>query len=564
MHEERGFNEPSYFRPDLYGFAFLLTWIFLFLYSAVPGTFNLTPGALTSQIYLWSVLGLTLTLALCAWRAPGFVARSNTPAIRLSAPLATAAGSALCCLGNLPGAGGIALVAFGALLTGYGSAVIVLRWTLVFEQSGPRVVLANLPLFLAITVTLCFTSTYLAPLLVIAVIIVLPILSGLCLEFAQSHMDRDILLELDNLAEPVRRIEPKTRRALEAFVVCILIIGVAAGFLDELSGAEGSFGFGAFYDLANFALLFALVVFVESRLHLSGTDVISSLVFPAMLIAAVTIPFSVHNGSDGFYGLAQAGSIAYEVLFFSTSVLIAHEYRTSAVRVYAIVRIVNALANFLGSLIASSAFVDASGNAVAPVATIAIIIAVEATLVYLVIACLHNDSLFAASREDATWAADAQEGGDGRGNGARPDGTKDGEARFEGTQEDGARSGGVQDGGTRPGGAQGDGTRVDGAQDGTEGGNVGNGDTLPRPSGTSGNVKPRFRDSLRRIEMAYALSKRETDVFELLAKRMTSKQIQEELNISANTVAFHSKNIYVKLDVHSKQELVELAESYRV
>lgn len=56
------------------------------------------------------------------------------------------------------------------------------------------------------------------------------------------------------------------------------------------------------------------------------------------------------------------------------------------------------------------------------------------------------------------------------------------------------------------------------------------------------------------------LSERETDVFLLLAKGRNLPYISEVLYISKNTVRTHLKSIYQKLDVHSRQELLDLIE----
>lgn len=52
------------------------------------------------------------------------------------------------------------------------------------------------------------------------------------------------------------------------------------------------------------------------------------------------------------------------------------------------------------------------------------------------------------------------------------------------------------------------------------------------------------------------LSQREKDVLELLCQGMNYRSIAEDLFISPNTVRFHLKNIYKKLDVNSKYEAV--------
>jgi LuxR family maltose regulon positive regulatory protein len=56
-----------------------------------------------------------------------------------------------------------------------------------------------------------------------------------------------------------------------------------------------------------------------------------------------------------------------------------------------------------------------------------------------------------------------------------------------------------------------------------------------------------------------ALSERELEVLRLLTTHLSSTQIAEELYISANTVRSHIKNIYSKLNVHSRKEAVQRA-----
>ncbi len=59
----------------------------------------------------------------------------------------------------------------------------------------------------------------------------------------------------------------------------------------------------------------------------------------------------------------------------------------------------------------------------------------------------------------------------------------------------------------------------------------------------------------------YALSEREAEVCELLARGNTRAGIATRLVVSENTVRTHVKNLYTKLDVHSKQQLVDLIDS---
>jgi DNA-binding CsgD family transcriptional regulator len=57
-----------------------------------------------------------------------------------------------------------------------------------------------------------------------------------------------------------------------------------------------------------------------------------------------------------------------------------------------------------------------------------------------------------------------------------------------------------------------------------------------------------------------ALSARETEIIELVARGRTVPAISNALFVSKNTVQTHNKNIYRKLGIHSKQELLDLLE----
>lgn len=58
----------------------------------------------------------------------------------------------------------------------------------------------------------------------------------------------------------------------------------------------------------------------------------------------------------------------------------------------------------------------------------------------------------------------------------------------------------------------------------------------------------------------YGLTKREVDVFRLLAAGRNSARIQEELMISAGTVNTHSYHVFQKMGVHCQQEVIDLFE----
>ena len=56
----------------------------------------------------------------------------------------------------------------------------------------------------------------------------------------------------------------------------------------------------------------------------------------------------------------------------------------------------------------------------------------------------------------------------------------------------------------------------------------------------------------------YGLTPREAEILALMALGRSAKYISEELTVSYNTTRTHVRHIYEKLNIHSKQELIDL------
>lgn len=68
-----------------------------------------------------------------------------------------------------------------------------------------------------------------------------------------------------------------------------------------------------------------------------------------------------------------------------------------------------------------------------------------------------------------------------------------------------------------------------------------------------------FREFRPPESAAYRLTTQETELLKLLIEGHHKKTAAREMGISTNTVSFHLKNIYLKLQVHSKTEAVAKA-----
>lgn len=92
-----------------------------------------------------------------------------------------------------------------------------------------------------------------------------------------------------------------------------------------------------------------------------------------------------------------------------------------------------------------------------------------------------------------------------------------------------------------------------------------NGITDVNPWGFSSFLQHESREAFleRRcaeITARYQLTPRELDVLRLLAQGRTNDEVSEALVISPLTAKTHVRNIYGKLDVHDRGELLELVE----
>jgi len=64
------------------------------------------------------------------------------------------------------------------------------------------------------------------------------------------------------------------------------------------------------------------------------------------------------------------------------------------------------------------------------------------------------------------------------------------------------------------------------------------------------------RDIIAELQAQFDLTERETEIIRCVKDGMSYKQIGEKLFISPHTVNHHLKNVYLKMDVTSKNELV--------
>lgn len=86
------------------------------------------------------------------------------------------------------------------------------------------------------------------------------------------------------------------------------------------------------------------------------------------------------------------------------------------------------------------------------------------------------------------------------------------------------------------------------------------GKPLPSEIAAHLEAEPSFeiKDYCQKLAAEHNMTPREAEIFEFIALGRSAKYIAEELTISLNTTRTHIRHVYEKLNIHSKQELLDL------
>ena len=82
-------------------------------------------------------------------------------------------------------------------------------------------------------------------------------------------------------------------------------------------------------------------------------------------------------------------------------------------------------------------------------------------------------------------------------------------------------------------------------------------DALEAAAPASHDAQPLLPTNVQKVASAHGLTPRETDVLELVARGYSVRKISETLCISPSTVQGHMRNVYAKLGLHSRQEVID-------
>lgn len=534
----------------LVGFGFYYAWIWVSYNSNVlvfPSAASDLPPDTISLTYLVSTLALGVAFVLLSLVRPltRRLVGSNLLLIAVAvvvgaATVGTYASSSLGADANL-------YLIVSAALTGAGTSVIVLRFGVVYSKAPAReaamytaasFVFAAMIYFMAVglpdPVGMVFTA--LLPVLAVVSTLTNPEWSD---EGEGGRPEGPV---------PLRRFFV---RLLVAVAVFSVVVGVSRGFSVPHSSISSLNADGALIIFSTAVV--AGVLFVVVGLLRRQFDV-SRLYYPIIIAVAAGILVTPLLGGTGFG--SQFITVAYNcfvLVIWCLLAYVAYSSRLSPILVFGLGRGASALGTTFGWL-AGLEIVRSQGDGSLSLEVISVVMVFALLVVSMLVL---NDRLIGdALRPEERIRGDAAEvpaqGAGSAGEAAFADrrGAEDRRSAADGE--------GAWDGGTGRSGASemGEVGEMGGAGASLADGSPGGAAAGERRSGP-------YRMRCDAVAEHYGLSPRERDVFDLLVRGRSIDYIAQNLTISFNTAKSHIRHIYVKADVHSRQELIDLIDRER-
>lgn len=485
----------SLVRPELLGFSFHLAWLCLYMYDVVPGFAGREGDSFDAlnPVYLYSMLSLLAVLALGIWKTRTFMHLTRSKAGCWGAPAVCSVGTLLYTLCAMGIAQGPAISVF-MVLGG------------LMTGAGSAVMAAHWASVFgkakARAVIMNFTLILVAVLVACLAISYLFPTMALIVACALPLASGASLIFADRYDAKVEAVKDHPvklrhgRRAYAILIAAVALLGLSTGCLPQLGDATMRIE-QVFYCLTSIVVLVGVgwLVWRENR-HAFPVLYVA----PLLVLAVFAMPyvrFTTYEVSGLFYAL---GNASLELMLLFEAVLFALLFDLSCARTFMVARVTMAVSDLAGWFVAVNVIRVWGTGAAMQVAGTAILVASEVVVGALVMTYLLLRKKDRAAIELNTRAADVYTPGE--------DATGSAHAVSQAPQAGQAQ----------------------------------------RPDDKA--------DVVEAAVERYGLSPREADVLRLLVAGDSTAQIQDRLCIAAGTFNYHMRNIYSKLGVHSRQELL--------
>ncbi|MEA5019165.1 MAG: LuxR family transcriptional regulator [Gordonibacter sp.] len=505
-----------------FGWAFLLAWVFCVFYTeVVDGYVGRSSewfgfSGLLEQLFFSGlpVLMSVLTLIAIVGAERTFGSPADHVMLLRVAPVATAVSTPLLFWAPPNADAMVMLFVLGSLLTGFGSGVMWVMWGEYFARISQEDVEFLSPLSAIIAALLVLLVSSMSGWVALVFVTVLPLLSGLCFALSWKEVKQcGASVEHAGLAEQKAYTTAHNRAKNSLSVVLVSMGRVALGLIVACLFVclEGTFWLSpdvhamAFQLVMLVSIAFMAIVSFFSTIgpHRISIPFLYRWMCPALVLGFVAlIVFSPDAGSYIAYVISIAARFAFCVItqmFFSNY---ASSGKATAVQSFGLGWIFVHLGDFLGviTMIIVKRFMAEGAISLDQVAAVSI-----AVLVVVTMFVLNRKSFSLDGRVGDVVVGVNQTRGCAN--------TWAKEFVTESAEEGSTAADSEED--------------ILGAR-------------------------------IRELAVERGLTPRETEVFDLLARGRSIPYVRDALFISKETAATHAKHIYVKLEVHSRQELIDL------
>lgn len=531
VREGRGVR--TYLNSCVWGFALIRAWVYVMFLGMGVGLLSVMPDTSCAAVYLWSSAALTVTLF-----AGGLVPHSierllANPGGQLGAIVATLVGTLCASCAAVLSSPPYILLAFGGLTTGVGSGLIHLGYGEIHRNRPPSDVGIEVPMAVLLA-AVEFSIVSFAPFAAqVAVASALPIGSGFIM-MRESRRFRSCPA-LVWMISGQQLIMP-TPRLIVRVGACALGIGLADGVARQVfMSLTGMSSFHYYHPamLTSSIVLAALLIGFE--LLRRDTTFRALYKFITFVIAAsiAFVPSLSHLEELYWAGplITLVGYNAFNAFVWILLADLTYNFRLSAAATFGIGWGMLTLGSTVGQMVATLL-----GAGLFLTSQLASFLAAVGTLVVFAVC------LFVMKDDDLVDIEDRQNMVMSIGSSMN-----DSDVETHDTEQ--------TDGFVLP--------QVEAFPDHSgscgadEAGDAVFGDQDKRDFQ---HQRAPFKERCVKLARDCGLTPRETEILILFAKGRSAVRIQEELVISRGTVTTHLQHIYRKVDVHSRQELLDAIE----
>ena len=520
------------------GWGFLLAWVFCAFYSGSMDGLSMVVDAMGGGVarrLALSVLPVgsavvSLVVIVAAERRLG--PPTNCRALIVAAPLAVTVTTPMLFLPAYGFAATPFLFAVSAVLTGAGSALMWVMWGQLYARLPQDAVESCAPASAFVAALLSIAAMAAPQGASIALVSAFPLVSGALLWRAWS--ETSALASADHASPPAAPLPLREafgsmgRGGFGILAACMFV------------SIEGSFWASASADASH-----AVIIFVVSALFMAVVSVSAtagprrvSLSFayrwmcPLMVAGfAAIIVLGTKTGAFAAAGVGIASRFAFCVITQMYFASYAARGAATPVQSYAVGWLFVHVGDLLGLLVSFPLQGAIGAGAIEPSGVAAVLIV---ALVAAVMLALNDETRFLSWETPRSCTGAEGEGGSTSGVSVSDAPANEAEGGESAAGETGASASAAAD-------------------------------ASAGPAAASSSQNPQPVDSIgQRVALLareHKLTPRETEVFGLLAHGRSIPYVRDALFISRDTAATHAKHIYAKLDVHSRQELIDLVMS---